>query len=132
MELPPRSDLGLCLDFRDDSRLLTGATSPGSSRSAHLTLISDLGRSGLGDGDFRLRTTLAVGSCGVLIDSLLEWKLTSRWIPLSLLLLGVISLSWGWGRYPEVSTIIELPPEQIDAESEESSFDMDVLNGPSY
>lgn len=61
----PRSDLGLCLDFRDDSRLLTGATSPGSSRSAHLTLISDLGRSGLGDGDFRLRTTLAVGSCGV-------------------------------------------------------------------
>lgn len=61
----PRSDLGLCLDFRDDSRLLTGATSPGSSRSAHLTLISDLGLSGLGDGDFRLRTTLAVGSCGV-------------------------------------------------------------------
>lgn len=60
-----RFDLGFCLDFWDDFCFLIGVIFFGFFRFVYLTLIFDLGRFGLGDGDFRFRIILVVGFCGV-------------------------------------------------------------------
>lgn len=61
LKLLPKSDFGLGR-FSPLSRRFTGDMSVVSTRSAHLTLISDFGLSGLGDGDFLLLVTFELSA----------------------------------------------------------------------